>query len=59
KNWLFTGSVRAGKRAAGIHSLLGTAKLKGLNPAVWLADTLEKIPTWPNRRIVEWLPLAP
>jgi hypothetical protein len=31
KNWLFTGSERAGKRAAVIQSLLGTAKL---NPSL-------------------------
>lgn len=59
KNWLFAGSERAGKRAAAIQSLLGTAKLNGINPAEWLRDTLEKLPTWPNRRIDELLPLAP
>ena len=32
KNWLFTGSERAGKRAAAIQTLLGTAKLNGMNP---------------------------
>jgi hypothetical protein len=56
KNWLFTGSERAGKRAAAIQSLLGTAKLNGLDPFDWLKDTLEKLPTWPNRRIDELLP---
>ncbi len=59
KNWLFTGSERAGKRAAAIQTLLGTAKLNSLNPAQWLADTLEKLPAWPNSRIDELLPLAP
>jgi transposase len=59
KNWLFTGSERAGQRAAAIQTLLGTAKLNGLNPAEWLKDTLEKLPTWPNSRIDELLPLAP
>jgi transposase len=59
KNWLFTGSERAGKRAAAIQTLLGTAKLNGLNPAEWLRDTLEKLPTWPNSRIDELLPLSP
>ena len=29
KNWLFTGSERAGQRAAAIQTLLGTAKLNG------------------------------
>jgi transposase len=59
KNWLFAGSERAGKRAAAIQTLLGTAKLNDINPADWLRDTLEKLPTWPNRRIDELLPLAP
>ena len=58
KNWLFSGSERAGKRAAVIQSLLGTAKLNGLDPAAWLKDTLEKLPTWPNSRIDELLPLS-
>jgi transposase len=56
KNWLFVGSESAGVRAAAIQSLLGTAKLNGLNPAAWLKDTLEKLPTWPNSRIDERLP---
>jgi len=33
KNWLFAGSERAGQRAAVIQTLLGTAKLNGLDPA--------------------------
>ncbi len=59
KNWLFTGSERAGQRAAAIQTLLGTAKLNGLDPQAWLTDTLEKLPTWPNSRIDELLPLRP
>ena len=57
KNWLFAGSERAGKRAAAIQSLLATAKLNGIEPAAWLKDTLEKLPTCPNSRIDELLPL--
>lgn len=57
KNWLFAGSERAGKRAAAIQSLLGTAKLNGIEPNAWLKDTMEKLPVWPNRRIDELLPL--
>ena len=57
KNWLFAGSERAGQRAAAIQSLLGTAKLNDIEPYAWLKDTLEKLPTWPNRRIDELLPL--
>jgi transposase len=58
KNYLFVGTERAGKRAAAIQSLLGTAKLNGLDPAAWLKDTLEKLPTWPNSKIDELLPFA-
>nr|WP_027159175.1 IS66 family transposase [Methylobacter luteus] len=50
---------RAGRRAAGIQTLLGTARLNGLDPAAWLKDTLAKLPVWPNSRIDELLPLAP
>jgi len=58
KNWLHYGSERAGHRAAVIHSLMATAKLNGLDPAAWLADVLDKLPTWPNSRIDELLPLV-
>jgi transposase len=55
---LFTGSERAGQRAAAIQTLLGTAKLNGLDPAAWLKDILEKLPVWPNSRIDELLPFT-
>ena len=58
KNWLFAGSERAGRRAAAIQSLFATAKLNGLDPAKWLADTLEKLPTCPNSKIDSLLPFA-
>lgn len=58
KNWLFAGSERAGRRAAAIQSLFATAKLNGLDPARWLADTLDKLPTCPNSRIDSLLPFA-
>jgi len=58
KNWLFVGTERAGKRAAAIQTLLGTAKLNGLDPATWLKDTLDKLPAWPNSRIDELLPFC-
>ncbi len=59
KKWLFVGSERAGRRAAAIQTLLGTAKLNGLNAEACLKNTLEKLPTWQNSRIDELLPLAP
>jgi hypothetical protein len=57
KNWLFTGSERAGKRAAAIQSLFATAKLNGIEPEAWLKDTLQKLPVWSMRRIDELLPI--
>lgn len=57
KNWLFAGSERAGKRAAAIQSLLATAKANDIEPYAWLKDVLEKLPTWPNHRIDELLPI--
>ena len=58
KNWLFTGSERAGKRAAMVQSLIATAKLNGIEPYALLNDVLEKLPAWPNSRIDELLPLG-
>ncbi len=58
KNWMFVGSERAGRRAAIIQSLIGTAKANGIDPYAWLKNTLECIPVWPNARIDELLPIA-
>ena len=43
--------------AAVIQSLLATARANGFEPLAWLSDTLEKLPTWPNSRIDELLPI--
>jgi transposase len=58
RNWLFAGPERAGRRAAAIQSLFATAKLNGLDPANWLADTLEKLPTCLSSQIDSLLPFA-
>jgi transposase len=57
KNWMFVGSERSGKRAAIIQSLIGTAKLNGIDPYAWLKNTLECIPVWPNHQIDDLLPI--
>ncbi|BBB62262.1 hypothetical protein UNDKW_3989 [Undibacterium sp. KW1] len=56
KNWLFAGSERAGRRAAAIQTLLGTARLNGLDPMQWLTSVLERLPTCPNNQIDSLLP---
>jgi hypothetical protein len=57
KNWLFVGSERSGQRTAILQSLIGTAKLNGIDPHAWLKNTLECIPVWPNQRIDDLLPI--
>lgn len=56
KNWLFAGSLRAGKRAAAIMSLIQSTKLNGHDPFLYLKDILSCLPTQPNSRIGELLP---
>lgn len=55
-NWLFAGSLRAGKRAAAVMSLIQSAKLNGHDPYVYLKDILTRLPTHPNSKIEELLP---
>jgi hypothetical protein len=55
-NWLFAGSLRAGKRAAAIMSLVHSARLNGHDPYVYLRDVLERLPTQPASRVEELLP---
>ncbi len=56
KNWLFAGSDDGGERAAAIYSLLGTAKLNGIEPEGYLRYVLERIADHPINRIEELLP---
>jgi transposase len=56
KNFLFAGSDAGGERAAAIYSLLGSAKLNGLNPEIYLQHVLERIADHPISRIDELLP---
>lgn len=55
-NWLFAGSLRAGKRAAAVMSLIQSAKLNGLDPYAYLRDVLERLPMQPASKISELLP---
>ena len=55
-NWLFAGSLRAGKRAAAVMSLVHSARLNGHDPYAYLRDVLELLPTQPASRIAELLP---
>lgn len=55
-NWLFAGSLRAGKRTAAIMSLLHSARINGHEPYAYLKDVLERLPTQPASRIEDLLP---
>lgn len=56
KNYLFVGSDSGGERAAALYSLLGTAKLNGLDPQAYLTHVLENIASYPINRVDELLP---
>ncbi len=56
KNFLFAGSDQGGERAAAMYSLLGTAKLNGLDPEIYLHHVLEHIMDHPINRITDLLP---
>jgi hypothetical protein len=51
KNYLFVGSDCGGERAAAIYSLIGSAKLNGLDPELYLRTVLAQIADHPISRI--------
>ena len=55
-NWLFAGSLRAGKRGAAIMSLIQSAKLNEHDPYAYLKDVLTRLPTQRNSMIAQLLP---
>ena len=56
KNYLFAGSHEAAKRSAMLYSLMGTCKLHGINPFIWLRDVLQRINNHPINKIADLLP---
>ena len=55
-NWLFAGSLRAGKRAAAVMSLIQSAKMNGHDPYAYIKDVLTRLPTQKANQIEELLP---
>ena len=55
KNYLFVGSQTGGKSAAIAYTLIETAKLNGVDPQAWLANTLARIPDHKINRIDDLL----
>ena len=56
KNYLFFGADAGGERAASFYTLIGTAKLNGLDPAFYLRTVLACIADQPINCIAELLP---
>lgn len=56
RNYLFAGADSGGERAAAMYSLIGTARLNGLDPEAYLTYVLERVADHPINRIDELLP---
>ncbi|MDR6714439.1 hypothetical protein J2W83_004071 [Pseudomonas hunanensis] len=55
-NWLFAGSLRSGKRAAAIMSLIQSPRMNGHDPYAYLKDVLTRLPTQRASEITDVLP---
>jgi len=56
KSYLFAGSDCGGERAAALYSLIGTAKLNGLDPELYLRNVPAQFAEHPISRIEDLLP---
>jgi len=56
RNYLFAGADSGGERAAAMYSLIGTARLNGVEPEAYLRHVLTHIADHPINRIDELLP---
>jgi transposase len=56
RNFLFAGADSGGERATAMYSLIGSARLNGIDPEAYLHHVIERIADHPVNRIDELLP---
>jgi len=56
RNWLFAGSLRGGRAAATVYTLIESCRRANLDVIAYLADVLVRVATHPARRVEELLP---
>ncbi|MFN6193517.1 MAG: transposase domain-containing protein [Pseudomonadota bacterium] len=57
KNWLFAGSLRGGRAAATIYTLVASCKSAGVEVLDYLPDMLVRVATHPAGKIDQLLPM--
>lgn len=58
KNFLFFGADSGGERAAAMYSLIGSARMNGLDPEAYLRYVFTHIADYPINRVADLLPWA-
>ncbi len=56
KNFLFMGSDSGGERAAAMYSLIGTARMNGIDPEAYLRYVFTHIADYPINQVADLLP---
>ena len=56
RNWLFAGSLRGGRAAAVVYTLIECCRIAKIDPVSYLADVLVRVATHPASRVEELLP---
>lgn len=56
KNWLFFGSPYSGQDSAILYSLIETCRKLGINPADYLRELLNALPTMAQKEAQNWTP---
>jgi transposase len=56
RNWLFAGSMRGGRAAAVVYTLIECCRLANVDMVSYLADVLVRVATHPASRVAELLP---